>query len=79
MAYSRLVKIPVVTIRRNLDIFFFREKLIKLTKLLINIKRETKITVKKMYSQRRVSNGSRNAQVLNDSCLRVTKLKPVSR
>lgn len=51
----------------------------KLTKLEININKETKITVKKMYSQRRVSKGSRKAHVLNDSCLRVTKLKPVSR
>ena len=39
---------------------------------------ETKITVKKIYNHNLVSKGSKNAQVLKDSCFRVTKLKPVS-
>ena len=39
---------------------------------------ETKITVKKIYNHNLVSKGSKKAQVLNDSCFNVTKLKPVS-
>ena len=41
--------------------------------------KETRMTVKNMYSQSRVSNGSRKAQVLKDSCFKVTKLNPVSK